>query len=172
MINNPYLPIVGFGDTNTDYLGGLSKLWLVPREWLSGFPELDPTSQKLSAEPTLIAGKNWIGPIDVSDEMKAYEEVTASSAAGVYFKRKVSFGENGQAAANHLNIGNYIGYELCVVALVRSGAYFIVIGNDKAGLKLDINAGTGVGPLGMPSTKLVLSDESAFRALILANFSH
>lgn len=172
MISNPYLPIVGFSNASADYLGGLSKIWLVPREWIASFPELDPTTQLLVSEPTLIGGKNWIGPIAVANELIAYEEVSSLSAAGNFYKRKVSFSENGLSAANHLNITNMMGYECCVVGLVRSGAFFIVLGNDKAGLKLDVNSSTGNGPLGMPMTKLVLSDESADKAFVLGSFDH
>ncbi len=172
MINTPYLPIQGFSNANADYFGGFTKLWFVPREWLDGFPELDPTTQVLVSEPALIGGKSWIGPISVANELIGYEEVSSLSAAGNFYKRKVSFSENGLAAINHINIGNLIGYELCVVGLVRSGAYHVVIGNDKAGLKLDSNESTGNGPLGMPMSKLVLSDESADKALVLPSFPH
>ena len=172
MNNTNYLPPVAPSRTYSDYLGGLRKFWIAPREWLNGFPDVDPTTQVLAAEPTLLAGRDWMGPIDVSSEMMGYEEVSTPSPAGVFYKRKFSFLETGLAVSNHINIGNLMGYEFCVVGLVRSGAYFIVCGNDRAGMKLDTNEGTGIGPLGMPMTKLALTDERAEKAIVLPSFSH
>ena len=172
MINTPFLPIVAFSNTNTFYLGGFTKLWFVPREWLDGFPELNPLTQVLATEPPLLAGKNWLGEIQVANELIGYEEISTLTTAGNFYKRKVSFSENGLSSTNHLNIGNLMGYELCVVGLVRSGNFFVVIGNDKAGLKIESNESTGNGPLGMPSTKIVLSDESIDKAIVLPSFSH
>lgn len=147
-------------------------MWFVPREWLDGFPELNPLTQVLATEPPLLAGKSWLGAIQVANELIGYEEISTLTTAGNFYKRKVSFSENGLSATNHLNIGNLMGYELCVVGLVRSGNFFVVIGNDKAGLKIESNEYTGNGPLGMPSTKIVLSDESVDKAIVLPSFSH
>ena len=172
MNNTPYLPIGAFNNTNTLYLGGFSKLWFVPREWLDGFPELNPLTQVLSSEPTLLVGKSWLSASQVANELMGYEETSNLTTAGNFYKRKVSFSENGLSATNHLNIGNLLGYEFCVVGLVRSGNFFMVIGNDKAGLKMEVTESTGNGPLGMPNTKIVLSDESVDRAMVLPSFNH
>lgn len=172
MINTPFQPIVSFSSTNTFYLGGFTKIWFAPREWLDGFPELNPLTQVLATEPPLLTGKTWLGAIQVAEDLIGYEEISTLATAGNFYKRKVSFSENGLSASNHLNIGNLMGYELCVVGLVRSGNFFVVIGNDKAGLKMETNESTGNGPLGMPSTKIVLSDESIDKAIVLPSFNH
>ncbi len=172
MINTPYFPISAFKSTNTYYIGGLSKLWLAPREWLDGFPELNPLTQILVSEPTLKSGAVWFNISQVSNEEISYEETSNLATAGNFYKRKLSFSENGLATANHINICNMMGYEFVAVGLVRGGNFFVVIGNDKQGLKLETNEETGKGPAGMPITKIVLSDECLDKAVLLSSFSH
>ena len=172
MTNTSYLPIQAFAKTNSSYLGGLQKIWFVPREYLNGFPELNPLTQELASEPALLAGKSWFGPLEITPDFVGYEEVSAVAAAGHCYKRKVTFLEAGLAAVNFINISNLIDYEFCIVGLVRSGAFYIVVGNDHAGLKLDLNASTGEGPLGKATSKLVLADENKDRAIVLPSFSY
>lgn len=169
--NTSYQPLQAFGNSDSNYWGGIIKFWYAPIEYLNGFPLVNPTNQKLISQPSLIAGRNWLGAVEVPNDSVGYEEVAAYNSAGVFYKRKLQFFENGLSADKFNNVANSVYHQLCVVALVRSGLFYIVIGNNESGLKVDLNASTGVGPLGMPGNKLVLSDENISRAFVLPSFT-
>lgn len=166
-----YIPLVSLGKSFGSYYGGICKFWYTPIQNLNGFPAVDPTTQFLITEPNLKAGTTWYGPINVPNNELGLDQQSAKSVAGTFFKQKVSLQIPGFDTYTYTNIDNTLQHEMCVVALLRSGGFFVVLGNNAAGLDIDISETTGIGGANLPVSKLTLSTESLNRALILPSFS-
>lgn len=166
-----YLPLQAFAKINTNYTGGFCKWWYVPIEWLSGFSKIDPITQRLKFEPQLKTGFSWFGPIDIPDTEVGYEEASTKNIAGNYFKRKVTGFIPGNDIDAHINIQNTFNHQVCIVGKVRSGNFYLVLGNNINGLDFEASFTTGIGKVNTPGTKFIFSDESICRAIALATFS-
>jgi hypothetical protein len=57
-----------------------------------------------------------------------------------------------------------------VIAKLRAGGFYIVLGNNEFGMIAEIDYNTTIGVKDTPGTKLILSDECLHKALVLANF--
>lgn len=166
-----YIPLVSLGKSFGSYLGGICNFWYTPIQNLNGFPVINPATQFLQSEPALKAGTNWYGPINVPNNELGFEQQSAKSNAGTFYKQKISLQIPGFDTYTHTNLDNTMPHQLCVVAKLRSGGYFIILGNDAVGLDVDINETTGIGAANTPVSKLVLSTESTTRAMVLPSFA-
>lgn len=167
----PYIPLVSLGKSFGSYLGGFCKFWYTPIQNLNGFPAINPARQFLKVEPALKTGCTWYGPVDVPNNDLGFDQQTARSGAGTFFKRKIQGLIPGIDALTYTNTHNMLPHQLCVVGQLRSSNIFLVVGNNLAGLDLDIVDTIGVGIAQLPSTKLTFTDESITGAMLLASFS-
>ena len=76
----------------------------------------------------------------------------------------------GANSTAHINIGNLAQKQLCIVAKLRAGGFYIVIGDDEFGMRLSTQFSTGVGWKDTPGTKLTLTLDSNHKALPLTSF--
>jgi hypothetical protein len=171
MYSTAYLPLHTIERLDV-FTGGFCKWWYTPIESISSFPAVDPVTQKLNGEPALLAGKVWYGPVKVPESKTGWEEDLTRSKPGISYKEKVEGFQAGLSAGSHLNLENLVHHQVCIVGKVRSGGFYIVLGNDVAGLDLDVIATSGVGSVGMPGSKLAFTGEFKNKALILSTFNH
>ncbi len=164
-----YISPLAFSKKTNQLIGGIFQWWYCPIEWLNGFPFLN-ASQQLP-QPSLKSGRNWLTSGELPLYSSGYEQSATTTDAGTLFKRKVSAFEPGLDFSSFINVANLVANQFCFVGLVTAGQCYIIIGNNKAGLKIDPNTSTGVGPIGMPGTKLGLADESSTPALVLTSFN-
>lgn len=170
MYNTEYTSLQTIGKSYAPYIGGIVKWWYTPIENLDSFPIINPVSQKLAAAPVLKAGKNWYGPVNVPDKQLGWNDQTARSAAGLFYKNKISGFIPGHDINNHINQANLTRHQICVVAKLRSGGFFIVLGNDQVGMDIDHDTSGGIGSNDTPGTKLIFSIDSKDKAYPLDEF--
>ena len=170
MYQTQYNSLQTIGRSFAPYIGGICKFWYTPIENLNGFPVIDPSTQKLSAEPVLLGDRNWYGPVNIPDKQMGYTEDNARTTAGLYYKRKLTGFIPGHDAGTHINTGNMALHQFCIVAKLRAGGFFIVAGNDQAGLDFDESYLSGSGANETPGTKISFSDEAISKAFALDSF--
>ncbi len=170
MFNTAYKPLQSIGKSLAPYVGGICSWWYVPIQYLDGFPAVDTLTQMLLSEPALKAGKNWYGPVNIVNKELGYIQVQTKTAAGPLWKRKVTGFLQGNDSASHINMSNLAYHQLCIVAKLRAGGFFIIIGNNEAGLSLVNEFDTGNGQMDTPGSKLSFVDEAKHSAMVLPSF--
>gem|GEM_PF-2614730 len=170
MNNTAYLPLSTIGQTGSTYEGGVSKWWYTPIENLEGFPMVDPNTQQLTDAPRLKSGASWYGPVNIPTYEVGYEEPDAISAAGIYYKQKLVGSMPGANSQAHINLRNLSQKQLCVIAKLRAGGFYIVLGNDEFGMILSTQFSTTIGVKDTPATKLMLTLDSINKAMVLPSF--
>lgn len=170
MFSTSYKSPQSIGKSYGPYLGGLCKWWYTFIQHLDGFPVIDPLTQQLSAEPILKAGKNWYGPVNVPDRQLGWEEQSLRSPAGQFYRQKINGFSPGLDIINHINQQNVSKHQIIVVAKLRAGGFFIVLGNNRTGMDLDHSTGSGLGSSEIPGTKLQFSIDTKDKALVLSSF--
>jgi hypothetical protein len=172
MYQTSYKSLEGIARIKGSYIGGFCKWWYTPIENIASFPAVNPVTQLLNSEPVLQAGKTWYGPITVPESKTGWKEDPQRTKPGISYKQRVEGFNPGLSANNHINLENLIHHQVCIVGKVRSGGFYIILGNDQAGLDIDHNETSGIGSAGMPGTELVFTGEFKNKALILPSFTH
>lgn len=170
MFSTEYKALQTIGKSYEPYIGGITKWWYTPIENLNEFPVINPATQKLISEPVLKVGKQWYGPVNVPDRQLGWEEQMNRSVAGRFYKQRIQSFFPGNYAGSHINIGNLVAHEVCIVAKLRAGGFFIVLGNDQSGLDLDDSTSSGSGSTDVPGSKLMFSMDTKDKALVLDTF--
>jgi hypothetical protein len=164
-----YLPIQSLGSVDGSKLGGLCQWWYVPRQFIDSFGDVDPVTQQLLTPPTLKAGCTWYGPVNVPEKNKGWKQTMERAKAGPWYKQVVTGQILGNDINSHINRTNLAYYEVVVVALLRAGHFFIVLGNQDSGLSLDEETDGGGDQFDTHHTKLSFSGET--EALVLTDFN-
>ena len=170
MKETAYQPISTISLTGSSYEGGIAKWWYTPIENLNGFPNIDPTNQQLESEPKLLGGASWYGPVNIPTYQLGYEEPDAITPAGIIYRQKLVGFIPGHNSNSHINIRNLSQKQLCIVAKLRAGGFYIVIGNDEFGAIMSSQYSSTVGVAGTPGTKLTFSLDSISKALVIPEF--
>jgi len=166
-----YSPLQTIGRVNVPYVGGICKWWYIPTEDIASFPAVNPVAQLLIGEPVLQPGKFWYGPVKVTDKQLGWEEDQQRSKAGIFYKQKIAGFIPGLNANSHINLHNHAYHQFCIVAKIRAGGYFIVLGNEETGMDLDANSTSGTGAMEAPGSRFSFTTESINKALILPAFT-
>lgn len=125
----------------------------------------------LLAEPELKDGAQWYGPVSIPDKQLGWDQEQKDTKAGTYYTQKVEGFIPGNEITNHINLRNLAFHQLCIVAKLRSSGFYIVLGNDVAGLKLIANTTTGTGAFETPGHKILIGGEGIDAAQIIESFS-
>jgi hypothetical protein len=171
MRSTGYLTLQSLGKSYAPYDGGICRWWYTPRQNIQTFPTIDPLTQLLTGEPVLKALTSWYGPVNVPSAQFGYIESQEKSIGRPYYKRRVEGLIPGSDVNSHINLGNMPYHEYVVVAQLRAGGYFIVIGNDEVGMDFDHNFSTGIGSNATPGSKFSFIDECKWKPPVLANFA-
>ena len=170
MKETAYLPNSTIGLTGSTYEGGICKWWYTPIENLNGFPEIDPTNQQLISAPALLYGASWYGPVNIPTYEVGYEESDQLTPAGIIYKQKLVGLIPGANSKSHINIRNLSQKQFCIIAKLRAGGFYIVIGNKEFGAILNSQYSTAVGVNPNPGTKLSFTLDSISKALVIPTF--
>jgi hypothetical protein len=170
MSNTEYLNPQTIGQILVPYLGGFSKWYYTFIENISTFPDVDPETQYLATEPTLLPGKTWYGPVTVPKNMVGFVESSVFGKPGHSWKTKFMATQPGSNMNVDVNLDNLIHHQICVIGKLRSGGYWKVIGNKKKGLSLDVESDSGIGNKAFLN-KLTMSFESRYKGPVLTIFS-
>jgi len=171
MQTTEYLSPQSIGYLPGSYVGGFSQWYYTYKEFLSGFPSINPSTQFLNSEPALISGKTWYGPVNIAKTLIGFSETTASAKAGPYWKYQVQAILPGGNSNIDVNLDNMMHHEIVLVGKLRSGGFWKIIGNNKKGLTVDINTDTGKGSRAILLNTLTLTGESIYKAPVLPSFS-
>lgn len=170
MVITEYMPHQTLGPSYMPYNGGVCTLYYTFIENIASFPTINPANQQLTGEPVLKPGATWYGPIDLPDSLTGFTETTARTKGGIYFKTKGVAAIPGSNSDVHINLGNIAYHQLCVVAKLRSGGFWVVYGNDRKGMDVDIEAATGEGAKSVHLNKLSFTYECPNRSPVLPSF--
>lgn len=155
---------------NTSYIGGFCRFWYIPVEKIATFPRINATNQQLIAEPTLVAGASWFGPIVVPKNEFGYSEDFDRTKAGPYYKYKVEGLHIGDSPESRVNLENMPYHDYLVVGKQRAGGMYLLLGTDQSPLKFDPGYSSGKGPAETAKTKLGFSTDHISKAYILPSF--
>jgi hypothetical protein len=156
---------------NLPYDGGFCKWYYIPLEHINIFPEIDSLTQELVTTPTLVVGKSWLGPIDVPNDHVGFIETQKQAAAGLYYEQKLEFHQPGDNRVNRQILENMPYYQYIVVAKVRAGGYWVMLGNAQCGMKFSQNQDFGKGQFTNAKTEMVFTLKSQYKGLVLPSFA-
>lgn len=154
-----------------NYTGGFCKFWFIPKEEIATFPIVDPATQYLLTDITLLDGKNWRGPVQVPDRQLAFTETMEVSKAGPFYKQKVVANYPGDVPASRINLDNMAYHEFVIVGKLRSGGFYVVIGNQETAANFDQEYDSGSSNGNASMNKIAFTHEQIYKALVLPSFN-
>lgn len=169
MYQTGYLGVKAFS-TGIGYSGGFCKWYFMPKEYIATWPDIDPLTQYLKTEPTLVEGASWFGPIKIPNNQLGFQETLAISAAGNYYKHKVNGFYPGDSGNSRVNLENMPYHEWIIVGKQRAGGLYLILGDKERGLDFTTDYTTGPGPKKAAGTDFIFQTESLNRGLILPTF--
>ncbi len=152
------------------YLGGICKFWYIPVEEVASIPVINPANQYLLAEPELKADKVWRGPVPVPDAQLGFTETQDSFAGMPYYKLKLQGQAPGDVPQQRVNIENMAYGQYLVVAKLRAGGFYVLLGSLDSPLDFDAEFTTGPGSGENAKSKIAFTGESNYKALVLTEF--
>lgn len=153
------------------YMGGACKIWFIPREEVISMPPINPANQYLLNEITLVQDKVWRGPVPVPDGQLGIIETQENSRAGSSFKFKVSASYPGDVPQSRVNLDNMIYHEYLLVAKMRSGGFYMLIGDTQRGMDFEQDYDSGTGNGKNAGHKIAFTHEQIYKALVLPSFN-
>jgi len=152
------------------YLGGICKFWYIPIDEVDHIPAINPETQYLFAEPELKADKVWRGPVPVPDAQLGFTETQDSFAGMPFYKQKVAAQSPGDVPQQRVNLENMAYGQYLVVAKLRAGGFYILLGSMDSPMDFDSEFTTGPGANENAKNKLAFTGESNFKALVIPEF--
>lgn len=153
------------------YIGGLCKFWYIPVQHVASIPNINPVNSYLLAEPVLISGKTWYGPVPVPDRSLGYTETQENSTAGHYYKLKIAGNHYGDAPQSRVNIENLTYHKYLVIGKQRAGGFYLLFGTLDSPLNFDNEFTAGQnGANDTAHTKLAFTTSIMHKALVLPSF--
>lgn len=153
-----------------NYTGGFCRFWFIPKEEIESFALVNPLNQYLGADITLKEGKAWRGPVQVPDKQLAFTESMEVSKAGPFYKLKVAAFYPGDTPATRINLDNMAYHQFVIVGKLRSGGFYVVIGNIETAANFDQEYESGSGNGNAAMNKISFTHEQIFKALVLPAF--
>ncbi len=170
MTQTGYKGIITF-HSQLSFTGGFCQWWYTPKENIRVWPAIDCATQYLLAEPTLIAGATWFGPVKVPDGQLGFQEEPQQTKAGIYYKQKVSAFYPGDGPTSRINLENMPYAEFVIVGKMRACGIYLILGNKDYGLTFLPPYKSGEGAKHAAGTELSFLGESLNKALILPAFA-
>ncbi|HEU4574615.1 MAG TPA: hypothetical protein VFS36_06395 [Chitinophagaceae bacterium] len=155
---------------NTSYKGGFCQFWYIPVEDVAVFPRVG-ANQRLVAEPTLLAGKSWFGPIEVPKNQLGFVEDFDRTKAGPYYKTKLASIIIGDSEESRINIRNMTYHRYLVVGKQRAGGAYLLIGTLDSWCTFTPEYKSGNGPGETAATEFSFTTEHISNAYILPSFN-
>jgi hypothetical protein len=156
---------------NFSYQGGFCRFYYTAVENVPVFPRINAANQQLIAEPALLAGTSWFGPIAVPKNELGFTEAMERTKAGPYFKYKLEGTHIGDSVESRVNIENMIYHKYLVVGKMRAGGFYMLIGTVDSPCSFDPDFDSGTGPASTAKSKIVFSTEHISKAYILPSFT-
>ena len=157
--------------TNLPYDGGICKWYYAVLEDVAIWPSIDSLTQELGTYPTLLTGKTWKGPVDIPNDHLGFSEIQKNVAAGIYYEQKLEFHQPGDNRANRQIVENMPYYQFVVVAKMRAGGFWILLGNPDCGMRFTNVQDFGKGQFASAKTEMVFAMKSQFKALVIPSFA-
>ena len=141
--------------------GQICQVLGVPVEWIMSFPSVDPLTQRMTTDITLLGGKSWI-PFLVASTGKSVDEESKSLNGSNYWEHKLSGNFYWQNADQHIQFNNMVLHRW--VFLVKEGGtgLIYIIGKPSAGATVSINYSNKSGTV----TSLTASHRALHRMII------
>lgn len=155
---------------NIHYMGGFCRFWYIPVEDADVFPRINSTTQYLTAEVSLKAGKAWYGPIVVPRDKIGYVEDFKTSKAGPYYQIKVEGTHVGESRESRVNLENMPYHRYLVVGKVRAGGHYHLIGTIKSPCQFAGIFKLGHGRAETAQTLISFTVEHISKAYVLPSF--
>ena len=167
--------VTGYNATTTfskglAFNGGFCKWWFIEKNNIATFPDVDPLTQYLKAEPILKAGQTWKGPVMVPNSQLGFQEVQTNDKPGIYYKQKVSGFYPGDSGTSRTNLENLPYEQMIIVGKMRSGGLFLMLGNEEYGLIFNHTFNSDQGAGGTAGSDFSFAYESLYKGLILPQF--
>ena len=157
---------------NTSSLaGGICKWWYTPIQNIASFPAINPVTQMLATQPILKAGTTWFGPVNIPKQRTGWKQTQDTAKPGKFYKHVVEGYVPGLDSDSQINLDNLSHHHICIVAKLRSGGHYIVLGNKETGCQYDDELNTGIASMDTPGTQFFYTWESIDKALVLASFN-
>jgi hypothetical protein len=168
MYQSGYKGITSF-TKGLQYDAGWCEFYYTPIENIDQWPSVDPSTQELTAEPTLKVGATWYGPIKIANQQLGYKEQQQKSPAGVFYKIQVDGIYPGDGRASRVNLSNMPHHQFILVGKQRAGGMFVLLGAPDSGLDFGHEFNTGRGNTSA-ITEFIFSGDSLFKPSVLPSF--
>jgi hypothetical protein len=156
---------------NLPYDGGICEWVYANTQDIDTFPEIDPLTQELLMQPILKTGATWCGPIKVPNDHLGFIEMQKQVAAGTYYEQKIEFHQAGDNRVNRVIVENMPYYQYIIIAKMRSGGFWMMLGNKEAGLKFSHNTDLGKGLQNAGKSEMFFTIKSLNKGFILPSFA-
>lgn len=153
------------------YLGGICRFWYALVNEVATWPTIDPATQYLTAEPALMAGATWRGPVPVPDAHLGLTETQENTAAGPSYKQQVKGNSYGDVPVHRVNFDNMAYGQYVLVGKLRAGGFFVLLGSADSPFNFDNDYTSGNGSTAdNAKTQFAFTSESMQRALVMPSF--
>lgn len=153
------------------YRGGICKWYYTPLENIGLWPAVNPLTQYLTAEPILQNGATWYGPVHVPNDTLGYSEKLERGRAGISYNTKIEGNYPGDSADSRVNLENMPYHRFAVVAQMRAGGLFLLIGAPEAGLQFATEYLSGEGATDAAGSKFAFTGNHLYKAFVLPAFA-
>lgn len=152
------------------YDGGICKFWYIPISEVADIPAINPANQYTFDEPILLnAGSVWRGPVPVANTTLGYTETQEVYSGLPWYKQKVTATAPGNVPQQQVNIDNMAYGKYLIVAKLRAGGFYILIGSKQS--PADFDSELTVDGKEATKHKLAFSVESLHKAVVLPSFA-
>ncbi len=142
--------------------GGPCRVFAIPIEDCSVFPDLNPATQTITANIQLVPGKDWLF-FELTNPSKVFkEEGQVNAAVGLFYNQTVSGLLTGQDIGNHVTVENLTRHRFIVICIERTTGITYLVGKPKAGAFLSVKYESKTNT----NTELVFALQSRHRAYI------
>lgn len=155
---------------NLPYNGGLCIFYYADFNDIQQWAAINPNTQEYYSAPVLKSGSTWKGPIKIANNSLQYKEVPRNTPAGLVYDLILDFNQFGSNRTNRNIVENLVYYQLVIVAKVRAGGYYLVIGNSETGAKANVVEDAGKGQFSNFKSDFTISLKSKNKALVLPSF--
>ncbi len=166
-----YLPLQTIGNINSHYYGGICRFWYTPVENILANAILNPITQLYNAEPTLLPGKQWYGPVEINADNIGFAQPATKTTAGILYKPKVALSIYGFYPTAQVNYANMQNHRYCIVAQLRAGGFYLLIGSKEAPLFFQPDFSTGFNIPEAIGTSIQFANETKHPAKMLLSFN-
>lgn len=148
---------------------GICRFWYIPVNEVASVPALNPQTQYSYDQPILLnSGSVWRGPVAVPTSTLGFTESQERYSDLPFYQQKIVGNSPGNAPQQQVNIENMAYGKYLVVAKLRAGGFYVLIGTPNSPADFDAQFTTGNNAEAKHA--IAFTAESIQKAIVLPSF--